>query len=198
VCWAKDYLSYPMTTAPPPVEPPLVSFSLPCRWQMILLITSGIVLSYTLRVNISVAAVEMQQALGWGDREKSLIFSAFYVGYALGQVPAALGLQYYGAKHTLGCSVLCTAALSLLFPSVIKSSYSAGFVLRCLIGLAASPAFPSCYYFYKSWVPKSEKMIMIPFVTSGIYLVKQLMLYVVNFFFNLLNMFTFCSRFATG
>jgi MFS transporter, ACS family, solute carrier family 17 (sodium-dependent inorganic phosphate cotransporter), other len=55
---------------------------------MILLLASGIAINYMLRVNISVAAVKMEESLGWTSTQKGLVFSSFYIGYALGQMPS--------------------------------------------------------------------------------------------------------------
>jgi len=138
---------------------------------MVLMMTAAVLISYTLRVNISIAVIRMEEDLQWESNRKGLILSAFYFGYAIGQVPSAFAAQWWGAKHVLGGSVVLTSLLSALFPAVISVSFPAGFWLRALIGLSASATFPSCYYFYKSWVPKAEKMILIPFVTAGVYMV---------------------------
>ena len=143
----------------------------PRRWQMICMLASGTCLAYTLRVNISVAAVEMQESLNWTETEKGLVFSSFYIGYALGQLPSAFITHWYGAKWLFGISLFMTSLLSIMFPAVIKFSYGCGIFLRVIIGLTASATFPSCYYFYKSWVPLSEKTLMIPIVGCGVYLV---------------------------
>jgi sugar phosphate permease len=143
----------------------------PRRWQMIFMLASGTCIAYTLRVNISVAAVNMEESLGWSETQKGLVFSSFYIGYALGQLPSAFVTHWYGAKWLFGVSLLITSMLSIVFPAAIKYSYGLGVILRVLIGLAASATFPSCYYFYKSWVPLSEKTIMIPIVNCGVYLV---------------------------
>lgn len=146
----------------------------PRRWQMVLILTSGTFLGYMLRVNVSVAAVQMQDSLDWSDSEKGLLLSAFYIGYALGQLPSTYITHWYGAKWLFGGSMLLTSIFTLVFPAVIKESFSLGIFLRILIGFTGSSLFPSVYYFYKSWVPLSEKTLMIPFINCGCYLVSIL------------------------
>lgn len=51
------------------------------------MLMSGVVIVYTLRVNMSVAAPKMKEELGWSETEKGYVLSAFYWGYALGQIP---------------------------------------------------------------------------------------------------------------
>jgi len=72
------------------------------RWEMAFMIFSGIVIVYTLRVNMSVAASDMKDELGWSDAEKGLVLSSFYWGYAVGQIPASRLIQKYGAKWIFG------------------------------------------------------------------------------------------------
>lgn len=144
----------------------------PRRWQMVFMLVSGVAIAYALRVNISVAAVSMDTSLGWDSSYKGLIFSSFYVGYAIGQIPSAFMTHWYGAKYLFGLSILLASFFTLLFPFVIKQSFFLGWMWRALTGLAASATFPSCYYFYKSWIPVSEKTVMVSTILSGVYLVR--------------------------
>jgi sugar phosphate permease len=146
---------------------------IPRRWQMVLILTSGTFLAFVLRVNISVAVVEMQESLGWSDGDKGLVLSAFYIGYALGQIPSTYITHWYGAKWLFGISILLTSIFTIFFPAVIKASFPLGIFLRILIGFTGSSLFPSVYYFYKAWVPLSEKTLMIPFINCGCYLVRD-------------------------
>ena len=72
------------------VEP--ATTCIPPRWRMIFLLASGIAINYSLRVNVSVAAVKMEDALGWSQSQKGLLFSSFYIGYAIGQMPSGRSL----------------------------------------------------------------------------------------------------------
>ena len=148
-----------------------VDMMFPRRWQMVFMLVSGVAIAYSLRVNISVAAVSMESSLGWDSGYKEYVFSSFYLGYALGQMPSAFMTHWYGAKWLFGCSILICSLLTLLFPIVIKLNFFFGLFWRVLIGLAASATFPSCYYFYKSWIPISEKTVMVSTIISGVYLV---------------------------
>lgn len=48
---------------------------------------SGVIIVYCLRVNISVAVPKMKEDLGWSESQKGYVLSAFYWGYAAGQIP---------------------------------------------------------------------------------------------------------------
>jgi len=48
-------------------------FGIPKRWEMAMLLLSGICIVYTLRVNMSVAAVKMEDDLDWSESQKGFV-----------------------------------------------------------------------------------------------------------------------------
>jgi sugar phosphate permease len=57
------------------------------RLEMMLLLSSGVAVNYTLRLNMSVAVPDMKNELLWDENARGLALSSFYWGYAVGQVP---------------------------------------------------------------------------------------------------------------
>lgn len=137
---------------------------------MCCLIVSGIVIVYTLRVNMSVAAQDMRTELKWTEQQKGVVLSSFYWGYALGQLPASCYVQIYGAKWIFGLSVIIPSLLTLLVPVVGRTSFMLLIALRVLIGFFESASFPAVYHFFPLWIPLDEKTVLIPFILSGMYL----------------------------
>lgn len=68
------------------------------RGEFSLLLFSGILIAYALRVNLSVAASDIVDSQGWSEGQKGLLLSSFYWGYALGQIPASKFIQLYTGK----------------------------------------------------------------------------------------------------
>ena len=52
--------------------------SIPKRWQLIFLLHTGFIIEYCLRVNASVAVVQMKEQYNWDDYERGLMLSSFY------------------------------------------------------------------------------------------------------------------------
>lgn len=129
----------------------------------------GTIVAYTMRVNMSVAALAMRNDLGWTDAEKGLALSAFYWGYAGGQVLAAPLVQYVGAKKMLGYSVLFSAVCSLFIPIAWQHSYGLGIFMRVMTGFSESFFFPCIYHFIPAWIPLEEKTLLVPIIYSGSY-----------------------------
>ena len=96
-----------------------------------------------------------------------MLQSAFYWGYAIGQLPASRLGQYYGAKWLFGLSILISSVLTLLVPVASRSSFGMALLIRVLIGFFESAGFPSAYHFFPTWLPLAEKTFLIPFIVSG-------------------------------
>ncbi len=141
---------------------------LSARWSMVLLMCIGISLAYSLRVNMSVAVEDMQDELGWTNEEKGWMLSAFYWGYAIGQIPSVLVATIF-PKIVFGVSIFVPSALSIFMPTVCRYEYRLALLLRGVIGLFGSATFPAVYNFFIKWVPKDEKALMISSTMSGMY-----------------------------
>ena len=123
-----------------------MNMKLSVRWRMFLIVFSGIMLCYTLRVNMSVAVEKMKDELNWSETQKGLILSSFYIGYTFGQLPASILGQYYGAKLIFGLSVLIPSTLTLLVPMACRYSFGTALLIRIVIGFFESATFPSVYH----------------------------------------------------
>mmetsp|Transcript_4847 Transcript_4847/g.7378 ORF Transcript_4847/g.7378 Transcript_4847/m.7378 type:complete len:554 (-) Transcript_4847:25-1686(-) len=140
------------------------------RWQIIILLHTGFIIEYTLRVNASVAVVQMKESFGWTEDQHGVMLSAFYWGYAVGQLPSAFIVQQCGAKPIFAWSILLASILTIILPVASEWSFSAGLIVRAFTGLAESAAFPATFHMYPSWVPEAEQTSMITCVMSGLYL----------------------------
>ena len=71
----------------------LIPFCIPIRWEVAILIFFGLVANYSLRLNLSIAIVEMSNStssdgsvITWSSEEKNYVLSAFFYGYVVMQV----------------------------------------------------------------------------------------------------------------
>lgn len=140
---------------------------------MSLLLCSGVVIEYCLRVNMSVAAQSMRDELNWSENQKGLVLSAFYWGYALGQIPASRFASIYGAKYLFGLSVLVPSIITLFVPLACRSSFGLALFSRAILGLFESASFPCLFHFFPIWIPINEKPLLISVIMSGMYIVSS-------------------------
>ena len=151
----------------------MFGWSIPARWELSALLNSGIVIVYCLRVNMSVAAPEMKDDLGWTEAQKGLVLSAFYIGYAIGAVPASFIARIYGPKKIFAYSVLIPSILTLLVPIACRTSFGVAVLCRIVLGLFESATFPALFQFYPVWIPLIEKQLLISVINSGVYIVSR-------------------------
>lgn len=133
------------------------------------MIVTAATISYTYRVNISVAIPDMKEQFNWSEQQRGYILSSFFWGYASGQVPFSKLAQYIGAKPIVMMSIFLPGAIGFLFPYIAKKSFPAALVARVLIGLFSSGLYPSIYHLFPHWIPSDESTVLVPLATCGNY-----------------------------
>jgi MFS family permease len=76
---------------------------------------------------MAVGIVRMQSIYSWDKEVQGLILSAFFLGYAVLQIPAGYIAVRFGGVRCISASVLGASLLSLLVPMV-----SARAICRCV------------------------------------------------------------------
>nr|WP_176079905.1 MFS transporter [Paraburkholderia tropica] len=123
---------------------------------MIFIVT---VFNYVDRATLSIAAPSMRHDLGFDALTLGIAFSAFGWAYTVMQIPGGLILDRYGARVVLGLSLIVWSALTFLqgFVSLLTAPFAGLFILRFLMGLAESPAFPCNSRLTVMWFPSAER-----------------------------------------
>lgn len=98
-----------------------------------------------------------------------VVLSAFYWGYALGQIPASRLAEKYGAARIFGLSVLIPSIITLFVPAAARTSFGMALATRAILGFFESANFPCVFQFYPRWIPIAEKPIMIGVISAGMY-----------------------------
>lgn len=126
---------------------------------MIFLVTS---LNYGDRATLSMAAAPMSQELGLSSVTMGYIFSAFGWAYVIGQIPGGWLLDKFGARRVYFWSILLWSFFTILLGFVDILGYipliiASLFILRFLVGLSESPAFPGNSQIVAAWFPTKER-----------------------------------------
>jgi ACS family D-galactonate transporter-like MFS transporter len=66
------------------------------RWIIGVLLGAGVLVNYIDRINLSVAAPQLQKEFNLSPEELGMLFSAFFWSYSLLQVPGGLVLDRFG------------------------------------------------------------------------------------------------------
>src|SRR5271155_6031787 len=125
------------------------------RWVIGFLLGAGILINYFDRVNISVAAPQLQQEFGLTPADLGLLFSAFFWSYAILQIPIGIVLDRLGVMTVSRVGAFLWGVAS----GIVAFATGFGFIFgaRVLLGVAEAPAFPANSKATGYWFPRGER-----------------------------------------
>ena len=125
------------------------------RWIIGVLLGAGVLVNYIDRINLSVAAPQLQKEFNLSPEELGLLFSAFFWSYSLLQVPGGLLLDRFGVMKVGRWGAFLWAVASTI--TAISSGFGGIFAARVLLGVAEAPAFPASQKATGYWFPTNER-----------------------------------------
>ena len=125
------------------------------RWIIGALLGVGILINYFDRINISVAAPQLQREFGLSPEELGLLFSAFFWSYSLLQVPGGMVLDRFGVTRVGRWGALLWAVASAV--TALSGGFAGILAARVLLGVAEAPAFPANQKATGYWFPRNER-----------------------------------------
>ena len=108
-------------------------------------------LLYLHRFCISYAQRYIQEDIGLTNDQLGYCFSAFFLAYALGQVPSGWLSDRFGARITLTCYILIWSFFTAMMGFTVGFAMLLG--LRIATGLGQAGAYPTSAGIVKSWIP---------------------------------------------
>uniref|UniRef100_A0A8C2QBL3 Sialin n=1 Tax=Cyprinus carpio TaxID=7962 RepID=A0A8C2QBL3_CYPCA len=164
------------------------------RYGLAFLSCYGFFVAYALRVNLSVAMVDMLKSRSsantsssvcphhsnpvpkhnhtasvydWDSETQGWILGSFFYGYILTQIPGGYFARKYGAKWLFGIGILCTVIFTLLTP--VAADLGAGYLIavRVLEGIGEGVSFPAMHAMWASWAPPLERSRLLTVSYTG-------------------------------
>ncbi|MBX3441366.1 MAG: MFS transporter [Planctomyces sp.] len=112
-------------------------------------------ISYVQRTSIGVATGDLQATRSISDLEMGTVMSAYFWGYAVGQIPGGRLCQRFGARIMLPASM---AASSLFVGGMAFCDSAEQLALVWMAaGLGIGALFPGCVQSIVHWFPASER-----------------------------------------
>jgi len=120
-------------------------------WRLLPLFCLGYGVAYMDRVNISFAALQMNQDLHFSAAVYGLGAGLFFLSYAASEVPANLMLLRFGARRWIASIMLAWGALAvgMMFVRTPMQFY----LMRLLLGAAEAGFFPGVLFYLTRWFP---------------------------------------------
>ena len=136
------------------------------RHSLVLASFVAMFVAYLDRVNISVAAIAMQESLGWSETEKGLVLSSFFIGYMAMQIVGVLA-DKYGGKRVMLWSLVAWSVFTVLTPIAASASFAMLILVRIGLGLGEAPLSPAVLSLYGRWIPENERSRAVAIYSSA-------------------------------
>ncbi len=135
------------------------------RWFVVGLLFLAGVVNYLDRAALSIAAPLIQKDLSFSHAQMGIVFSSFFVGYALFNFVGGVLSDRMGAKRVFGLSM----GIWSLFcgATALASSLGSLIVLRLLFGMGEGPFSSSNSKMVNNWFPRREVASAIGVISSG-------------------------------
>ncbi|XP_003121458.2 sialin [Phacochoerus africanus] len=167
------------------------------RYNLAFLAFFGFFVLYSLRVNLSVALVDMVDSnttaaenrtssecaehsapikvlhnqtgkkYQWNAETQGWILGSFFYGYIITQIPGGYIASRSGGKLLLGFGILGTSVFTLLTPLAADFGVGALIALRALEGLGEGVTFPAMHAMWSSWAPPLERSKLLSISYAG-------------------------------
>ena len=135
------------------------------RWWILALIFCGTSMNYLDRMVMGILAPQLQKDYLISDIDYGRIGAAFALSYAFGQVFTGRFIDRIGIRLGYGLA-LAGWSLASMFHAVVGSALGFG-IMRGILGIAESPAFPTATKALAEWFPRRERAFAFGFINAG-------------------------------
>lgn len=144
---------------------PLVQHPTRARYGVLAFVVVMSVILYLDRNCISMAAEDIRDELDLSKKQMGFVFSAFYLAYALGQVPAGWLGDRVGARLMLSSCVIVWSVATAL--TGLATGLLTLLVVRLLVGIGEAGGFPVAARINSLWMPFSRRAFSSGLITLG-------------------------------
>lgn len=136
------------------------------RFGIILLLALCYLVLYMDRSNMSMAGSSMMKYYKWSATEFGLVSTAFFIGYAIMQIPGGRLADKFGGGKIVMVGALTWSLFVYLTP--YGSTLTLMLLIRALMGLGEGMSLPAIHSIIAKWFPKKESGKATGFVQAGL------------------------------
>ncbi|MGJ7920031.1 MFS transporter [Neobacillus sp. LXY-4] len=136
------------------------------RWGIIILLSLCYLVLYMDRSNMSMAGSSMMEYYGWNSIEFGLASTAFFIGYAITQMPGGRLADRFGGGKIVMIGAFVWSIFVFITP--LASTLSMMLLIRMFMGLGEGVALPAIHSILAKWIPKKETGKATGFVQAGL------------------------------
>src|SRR3954454_11716747 len=135
------------------------------RWVILGLVFFAITINYIDRNVMGLVAPGLREQFHINAKEYCYITTAFALSYAFGQAMAGRWLDWVGTRLGYAVALAAWSIVSMLH-AIPGSALGFG-VMRALLGVSESPAYPAANKTLAEWFPKKERALAMGFANAG-------------------------------
>ncbi|CAH0557664.1 unnamed protein product [Brassicogethes aeneus] len=141
---------------------------LSCTVVLYIVTIVGFGINYMLRVNISIAIVDMIRSpnqnetdidtrFDWTVQQKTDVLAIFFWGYSTTVFFGGRLSEKYGTRLIMGNGILLGSLMTIMFPLMCKINFYLAVTSRFLLGVCLGVTFPSIMPLTVSWIPPMDR-----------------------------------------
>src|SRR6204780_946971 len=135
------------------------------RWLVVALLTLGVIIAYTDRINLSAALPAIRVNFPLTAAASGILLSAFFWAYALLQTPAGWLVDRFGLKWTYAAALLLWSVFSAA--SAFANSLHSLIVLRMVLGAGEAIVIPASMRYIRENFAERERGLPMAILMSG-------------------------------
>lgn len=135
------------------------------RWLVVALLTLGIIIAYTDRINLSAALPAIRTSFPLSAAAAGILLSAFFWAYTLLQTPAGWVVDRFGLKWPYAAGMFLWSAVSAA--TALVSSLHGLIAARIVVGIGEAIAIPASMRYIRENFAERERGLPMGILMSG-------------------------------
>jgi ACS family D-galactonate transporter-like MFS transporter len=135
------------------------------RWLVVALLTVGVIIAYTDRINLSAALPQIRMSFPISAEASGILLSAFFWAYTLLQTPAGWLVDRFGLKWPYAAGLFLWSAVSAA--TALVSSLYGLIAARIVLGIGESIVTPASIRYIRKNFAEHERGLPIGIYMSG-------------------------------
>jgi ACS family D-galactonate transporter-like MFS transporter len=135
------------------------------RWLVVALLTLGVIIAYTDRINLSVALPAIRQSFPLTAEASGILLSAFFWAYTVLQTPAGWVVDRFGLKWPYAVGLVLWSVVSAA--TALVSSLHGLIAVRLVLGMGEAIVIPASMRYIRENFAERERGLPMGILMSG-------------------------------
>lgn len=129
------------------------------RWVVVFMMLLIYAIMYFCRTSLSITGSTLMKEFGWTAAQFGIASTGFFLGYAIGMLPAGWFSDKLGTTVVLVVGVIWWSVFMVCGPAAASMSVGAFIFVRAAMGLGQASVLPANATMIAQWIPKKESAL---------------------------------------